>query len=186
MDWKTTVEIIPGDMVAFDFHSAHHCPIIQVEDKQYRVLEYQNLIVAKRRIYFATIMLLGLDQDELIKDGFSFHCDAYGSEPIYYEKIIPLNGYCLFSRVKSKIESNLIVDHLENVDKKRGIVKYCGSRVEYFNKNYFDDIEINPGDEVIFKDEYECLLEDKSHFHMFDEELRYNQRKDILGVITNN
>ena len=41
MDWKTEIEIQVGDIVWHDWHEASHCLILKVEDKQYRVLNYQ-------------------------------------------------------------------------------------------------------------------------------------------------
>jgi hypothetical protein len=72
----------------------------------------------------------------------------------------------------------------ENIDKKVGKVKYFGSKNEsYVDTKWFDDVDIYEGNEVVFRNEIEVLLEDKSHFKLFNEELRWAQRKDVLTLL---
>jgi co-chaperonin GroES (HSP10) len=201
MEWETTIEIQVGDIVAFNYFDGLHCIVFQVEDKEYRLLEYWNLIVAKRTqsgkfkwlkdkltssVEFTPIEATKEEYDG-VKQSFA-RFDECGVVADYdsweLEIIIPLNGYCLFTRLKEEINTTVILP-FEHTDKKRGIVKYCGSKVEYWDIRYFDDIEIKPGDEVLFKNEVERLLEDSAHYHMFDEELRWEQRSNIYGVKEN-
>jgi co-chaperonin GroES (HSP10) len=164
MDWETEIEIQVGDMVWFDYHSAHHCPIIQVEDKKYRVLEYYNLIVAKRN-WLWTLNIK-------IQKKVSFN-----------PEIIPLNGYCLFEEISELPKTKLIIP-FQHIDKKIGIVKFIGNKNKsYKNKKKFDDMDFKVEDKVIFRNEVNNLLENSMHRIFSDGDLRYNQRTDVLGIL---
>ena len=177
MDWETELEIQIGDQVWFDYHSAHHCPIIQVEDNKYRVLEYYNLIVATRKYnwrenFIGSITKESFDHEKYKDPGYMF--------PI---KIIPLNGYCLFEEVSEIPKTKLIIP-FQHIDKKIGIVKFIGNKNKsYKNKKKFDDINFEVGDKVFFRNEVNNLLENPMHRIFSDIDLRYQQRTDVLGVI---
>lgn len=174
MDWETDMEIKVGDLVWADYYNLHHCPVFQVEDKQYWIVSYDCLIVAKREIL--------LHQSDNIGDIFGF-------------EIIPLNGYCLFEQVNEGLTSKFL-ELPKEINKKKGIVKYIGSHNREYSKTWdkvgqefkpskwCDDVIIQPGDEVVFRTEAECLLEDEQHRFFEDTNLRYEQRKNILGVKT--
>lgn len=171
MDWETELEIKVGDQVWFDYHSGLHCPIIEVEKKSYRILTYDTLIVAKRllNIYqnYSGWILSELQVD---KNGIG-------------ELIIPLNGYCLFEEISEIPKTKLIIP-FKHTDKKIGIVKYTGNKNKsYKNKKKFDDVDINVEDKVIFRNQINNLLENEMYRKFSDEDLRYQQRADIFGVI---
>ncbi len=174
MDWDTEIEIQIGDYVWADYYNLHHCPIFQVEEKQYWIVTYDCLIVAKRPIRIA----------------------GYGDDGILNYIFIPLNGYCLFNQINEGLTSKfLILD--EKINKTKGITRFVGSRnKEYsqqWNSSYgrfipskkYDDIDIKPGDGVIFRTEANCLLENAQHRFFADEDLRYEQRWNVIGVKTN-
>jgi co-chaperonin GroES (HSP10) len=162
MDWETDMELKYGDMVWFDFHSGLHCPIIQVEDKEYRIMDYQNLIVAKR---------IDWNSFDLNEKGFS------GDE------IIPLNGYCLFEEISNLPKTKLILP-FEHIDKQVGITRFVGNKNKsYKNKKKYDDMDIQINDKVIFRNQVNNLLENDMHRIFSDVPLRYQQRTDILGIL---
>jgi co-chaperonin GroES (HSP10) len=176
MDWETDMELKYGDVVWFDFHSGLHCPIIQVEDKEYRIMEYQNLIVAKRRIQtvdfgFETTLFVGKELYEDLE------------KILYREEIIPLNGYCLFEEISNLPKTKLILP-FEHIDKQVGITRYVGNKNKsYKNKKKYDDMDIHINDKVIFRNQVNNLLENDMHRIFSDVPLRYQQRTDILGIL---
>jgi hypothetical protein len=163
-DWETGIEVKFGDLVWADYYNLHHCPIIRVEDKEYWIIQYQCLIVAKRIKYEVTITTYPL-KNETIYD------------------IIPLNGFCLFEQINEGLTSKfLIMD--EKINKSKGIVKYVGS----CNRNYnspkkYDYPDLQPGDEVVFRTNSECLLENSQHRFFEDINLRYEQRWNLHAII---
>jgi co-chaperonin GroES (HSP10) len=99
------------------------------------------------------------------------------------EEIIPLNGFCLFDRVNEALVSKLIYIP-EQINTYKGVVRYIGSlNTDYANPKRSDDIEVIPGDEVIFRLGAECLLENEQHRFFEDRNLRYEQRFNIQAVI---
>jgi len=157
MPWETEVEVQVGEMVWFDYYHGKHCPFIQVENKMYRMINYRYLIVAK-------------------------HSIMYSVADIIADIVLPLNGFCLFEQVFESPSSQLIVD--KHLNKKQGIVKYLGNRNKsYVSRKRFDDIDLQVGDKVIFRNETECLLENENHYKFDNVPLRYNQRADVLGII---
>jgi co-chaperonin GroES (HSP10) len=168
MDWETDIEIKLGDQVWADYHSLLHSVILKVDDgKQYWVVNYQNLIVAKRKIGRRPVL-----EDYTLT--------------IY--ETIPLNGHCLFTRINEGLKSKFIILE-EKINKDQGIVKYTGSKNKNYayreNRHKFDDIEINKDDKVLFRWDVETLLEDKQHRFFEDEDLRYAQRCDVAGILNN-
>lgn len=176
MDWDTDIEIQVGDLVWGIYHDMYHCPIFKTETKEYWIVPYDILIVAKRRRNDAVI-LKSIEDCKWVYD------------------IIPLNGYCLFEQVNEGLQSKFL-ELPKEINKSKGIVKYAGSRNKEYTKTWstkeqrnipskwFDDIEINPGDEVVFRTQSECLLEDAQHRFFEDTDLRYEQRKNVLAVKT--
>jgi len=168
-EWETEIEIQVGDLVWADYYNLSYCPIFKVEDKEYWIIGYQCLIVAKR------VIKIG---ENNIKE-------------FYKEKIINLNGFCLFEQINEGLQSKFLkLD--EKINKQEGIVRYTGSmNKEYFSKKRLgihtgypsDDVELNPGDKVIFRNETERLLENSQHRFFEDCNLRYEQRWGIQGVI---
>jgi co-chaperonin GroES (HSP10) len=154
MDWETDMELKYGDIVWFDFHSGLHCPIIQVEDKEYRIMEYQNLIVAKRFVPVIEI-----------------------------DCVVSLNGYCLFEEISNLPKTKLILP-FEHIDKQVGITRYAGNKNKsYRNKKKYDDMDIQINDKVIFRNQVNNLLENDMHRIFSDVPLRYQQRTDILRIL---
>lgn len=181
MDWDTDIEIQVGDLVWADYYNLHHCPIFKTEDKEYWIISYDCLIVAKRWKY---TFIEGYDP-------VTFKPKSRKEE----YNIIPLNGYCLFEQVNEGLQSKFL-ELPKEINKSKGIVKYTGSRNREYTKTWnskeqmnipskwFDDVEINPGDEVVFRTQSECLLEDAQHRFFEDTDLRYEQRKNVLAVRT--
>lgn len=182
MDWDTNIEIQIGDYVWADYYNLHHCPIFKTEDKEYWIVAYDCLIVAKRPTQYSDVVTFGNKEIESFDSNYPF-------------KIIPLNGYCLFEQVNEGLQSKFL-ELPKEINKSKGIVKYAGSRNKEYTKTWdskeqrnipskwFDDIEINPGDEVVFRTQSECLLEDAQHRFFEDTDLRYEQRKNVLAVKT--
>lgn len=171
MDWDTDIEIQVGDLVWADYYNLHHCPIFRVLDdnsfRDYWIITYDCLIVAKR-IRYETIITTIPIQNETIYD------------------IIPLNGYCLFEQINEGLQSKFL-ELPKEINKYKGIVKYTGSKNKNYNDTkWYDDIDIFPGDEVIYRMDAECLLEDEQHQFFENENLRYEQRRNILAVKYNN
>jgi hypothetical protein len=168
-EWGTEIEIQVGDLVWADYYNLSMCPIFKIEDKEYWIIGYQCLIVAKRNV------------GKFKEDGMFY----------FYEESIPLNGYCLFEQINEGLQSKFLkLD--EKINKQKGIVRYTGSlNKEYYSKKRVgisvgypsDDIDIKPGDEVIFRNETERLLENPQHRHFEDCNLRYEQRWGLQGVI---
>jgi len=48
-DWDTTIEVIPNDLVYFDYLTGLECSKIECEDKLYYILPYHTLYVARRK-----------------------------------------------------------------------------------------------------------------------------------------
>jgi hypothetical protein len=183
MDWDTDIEIQVGDLVWSDYYNLHHCPIFQVEEKQYWIVTYDCLIVAKRKM--GQYPEYGTTEDG-------------GRIPLSMNTVyhtIPLNGYCLFNQINEGLTSKfLILD--EKINKTKGITRFVGKRnreyTQQWSKGYgrfipskkYDDIDIKPGDEVLFRTEANCLLENAQHRYFADEDLRYEQRWNIIGIKT--
>jgi co-chaperonin GroES (HSP10) len=171
-EWGTEIEIHVGDLVWADYYNLSMCPIFKVEDKEYWIIGYQCLIAAKRFIHKKQFNSIINDEN-------------------YLSEIIPLNGYCLFEQINEGLQSKFLkLD--EKINKQKGIVRYTGSlNKEYYSKKRVgisvgypsDDIDIKPGDEVIFRNETELLLENPQHRHFEDCNLRYEQRWGLQGVI---
>lgn len=175
MDWDTDIEIQIGDLVWADYYNLHHCPIFRVMNndsfRDYWIITYDCLIVAKRPL-------------NNIKDPKGYRWFSSDGYKKYWT--IPLNGYCLFTQINEGLQSKFL-ELSKEINKRKGIVKYTGSKNKnYNNKKWFDDIDIWPGDEIIFRLDAECLLEDEQHRFFEDENLRYEQRKNILAVKYNN
>jgi hypothetical protein len=186
MDWDTEIEIQVGDLVWSDYYNLHHCPIFRVTNGEkytdYWIITYDCLIVAKRKTF--------TPKEKYIDDILT-----YGLTVIEKEEIIPLNGFCLFNQINEGLTSKfLILD--EKINKTKGITRFVGSRnkeyTQQWNNGYgrfipskkYDDIDIKPGDEVLFRTEANCLLENSQHRYFADEDLRYEQRWNIIGVKT--
>jgi hypothetical protein len=180
MDWDTDIEIQVGDLVWSDYYNLHHCPIFRIINEEeytdYWIVTYDCLIVAKRITYRDKY-------SSIVRDGD------------ITEQIIPLNGYCLFNQINEGLTSKfLILD--EKINKTKGITRFVGKRnreyTQQWSKGYgrfipskkYDDIDIKPGDEVLFRTEANCLLENAQHRYFADEDLRYEQRWNIIGVKT--
>jgi hypothetical protein len=167
-EWETEIEIKIGDIVWADYYNLDYCPIFKVENKEYWIIGYQCLIVAKRK-----------------EDGFTEN-----GAICVNEIAIPLNGYCLFEQINEGLQSKFLkLD--EKINKQEGVVRYIGSmNKEYFSKKRLgiytgypsDDVELNPGDKVIFRNETERLLENDQHRHFEDCNLRYEQRWGIQAI----
>jgi co-chaperonin GroES (HSP10) len=184
MPWETEMELQVGDMVWFDFYRGKHSPFLEVEDKTYRVVNYRFLIVAKRQCFGC----ISEDNNGVslvyLTDGINKYEKLEGHELTseQLKKVILLNGYCLFEQVFETPDSKLIIE--KQLNKSQGIVKYIGNRNKsYKNIKKFDDIDIQIGDKVLFRNETECLLENENHYKFDTVPLRYNQRADVLGLI---
>jgi hypothetical protein len=125
------------------------------------------------------------------------HCPVFKVDDKYYwvvqynclivakrgEEIIMLNGYCLFDRVNEGLTSKFLILP-EEINTYKGVVRYIGSlNYDYANLKRSDDIEVIPGDEVVFRLGAECLLENEQHRFFEDRNLRYEQRFNIQAVV---
>jgi len=123
------------------------------------------------------------------------HCDKFDCEDTIYwivdykylivakrgEQVICLNGYILFEqRNDYPLKSKFIILPKE-IDKSKGTIKHIGSANEwYVNPKYSDNVEVYEGQDVLFRNKVECLLEPEGNYHFSDYPLRYQKRYDIL------
>ena len=98
------------------------------------------------------------------------------------EDIIPLNGYVLLSDYIPETTSSILIS--SKPDDRFAVVEYCGSKNKRYQIKYFsDDIDINPGDHIMFEQGTTAYwMEDELHMS-FDKKVRLQQRKRILGTI---
>jgi co-chaperonin GroES (HSP10) len=172
MDWETDMELKVGDLVWSDYYTLNcsvDTTIIKVEEKQYWIVTYDLLIVAKRKHDTGTWLNYWYNDS---KDGT---VDSW-------EEVIPLNDYCLFEQVNEGLKSKFL-ELPKVINKKFGIVKYNGKLTKRYNaKGRFDNVELRRGDEVVFRLEFECLLEDPQHRKFEDCDLRYEHRYNIQAI----
>jgi co-chaperonin GroES (HSP10) len=73
MTWETTIEIEEGDEVWFDFMNSENCIVIECDDGfEYKLLDYENLYVARRGNQIIPLngyCLFGYDEVEEVKNG---------------------------------------------------------------------------------------------------------------------
>ena len=98
------------------------------------------------------------------------------------DEIIPLNDFCLFDQVDEGLKSKFL-ELPKAINKSLGIVRYNGTLTKRYNtKGRFDNVELHPGDEVVFRLPYECLLEDPQHRKFEDCDIRYEHRYNIQAI----
>lgn len=132
----------------------------------YMMAENCDIINTEERLYY-------------IMDYFDLHLVKRG------DKVIMLNGYCLFSPVDVKIDSPLFVDFGKK-DARYGIATHLGSINKYYHGGLVDDPNIQEGYKCIFKLP-PVMLED-SYLAAFDgkNQYRISQRHNILAYIDEN
>jgi co-chaperonin GroES (HSP10) len=99
------------------------------------------------------------------------------------DEVIMLNGNVLFEQINEGLTSKFL-ELPENINKSKGVVRYVGSKnIRYVNKTRFDDIDVNTGDLVLFRNKVETLLEAKAHYKFEEKAFRYSQRPEIYAVL---
>jgi hypothetical protein len=166
--WNTTIEIQVGDLVWFNPLIATNCTEIGVNHKTYKLIPYDDLFVARRRM-------------------FGGYNNVSGNLISWGERVICLNGYCIVERVHQKSLGSLDVLSQDRIDETRGIIRYCGScNLEYENKKWTDFVELKEGDEVLFMPNHKPIpLERKSYNAHFEAGKLYYavQRRYITMVL---
>jgi hypothetical protein len=159
MSWQTTVEIQRGDVVWFNHLISKNCCEILVDDTLYKVIPYEDLMVARRD---------GLSQDER------------------GEQIIPLNGNVILEEVYHKSISEFDILPKE-VDMFKGIVRFNGSdNTEYQSKGIADFKGLKEGDLVMLeKNSYPFYLERSKWNSNFDDGKQYLccQKRHVIAVL---
>lgn len=119
--WKTTIEVIPGDLVWVDRTRSLHAPEVKGADGAvYRLISYYDLIVAKRRTHNFT---WGEPGQYIVSDEGTF-------------TVIPLNGYILCSDIMVKQEDVGVIHNPGAGNfvshRTKATVEYVGKRNEYY------------------------------------------------------
>jgi len=182
--WMTDIEIQVGDIVWVKHMSSLSAPVIfDDKDNEYRLIEYFDLVVAKR-----------VNRERHLNNTTSKYLVE---DDIVYE-VIPLNGYILVE--------DIYVDYKEKTalkkrvkDPLRGRVKYVGNPNKYYvysKKKHMDldrGVEIKQGD-IISPELYQMnkSIENRKYleedmFAKFDGDKKYFylQRPDINGIFRN-
>ena len=160
--WDTDIETIEGDIVWTHPLAAKNCPEIIVNKIVYKVLNYEDLFVAKRTIW--------LNKWEGTKQ----------------EVIVPLNGNVILKTLPKDKLSDL--DVLEPaIDLERGIVMWNGSdNRSYQSPQQADLVGLKEGDLVaIQKGCYPFYLERSIYNSHFDGANQYFvvQKRYLLAVL---
>lgn len=148
LNWKTEMEVEPGDSVFWGIMAGANAPVIHVGDDLFYVMNYSDLIMRKRG-----------------------------------DELYPLNGYAILEKVTNKTRRNgLELDCGDFQDKQLGVVKYVGRANDYYRGTKAVDADVEPGDEVVFANNFWTKLESEV-FSVIDEELGYCQRCWIIGKL---
>jgi len=163
MPWDCDMELCVGDQVFFNAIESKNAVEILCEDKNLRIIPYQDLYVAKRKRWLS----------------------KFGNR--WTEDVIMLNGYVLCSPFYTYNDSPLAIK-TEVEDKTRGIVRFVGKpNREYQNPNYADFKELKDGDLVLFNPGSPVFrLERMSTLARFDGDKIYNvvQRRRIALILS--
>jgi len=180
MPWKTEVEIQPGDIVWHDYMDSLNCPMIITDDEpeeRYKLLNYYDLYVAKRKISGKTT----------ISGPYS---TSFNIEEAHV--VIPLNGYLLCEEVLEERQGKFdVLD--KHVDKRLGKIAFIGKKNEQYrweqigkppkgiDKDGNEILEV--GDIIIKKNpDIHIMLEDTLHARFNKSKLYFIiQRKDIYA-----
>lgn len=104
------------------------------------------------------------------------------------DKLIPINGYILFTRIPLTIKTDLIIPETVKgqLDPRYGIVEFTSPPIEYYfkeDKENDKDVEIEVGDKVIFVmpiEKFAPQLEHSLHITL-DKKYFYCHRYSIAG-----
>ena len=173
MPWDCDMELEIGDLVWFNAMESLNSVEIECESKTYKLLPYQDLYVATRKV-------TPYDGGGLAwRFAFLTQSDV--------RIVIPLNGYVLLEPVYTKTEHSLAIDDKKE-DLTRGIVRFVGKpNREYQNDKYADFQELEDGDLVLFNPNTPVFrLERKSYLARFDGDKIYNvvQRRRIAMILS--
>src|SRR5512133_102556 len=109
MDWKTDIEVRPGDIVWCEYMEALNAPSVKVGETIYKLLKYERLFLATR-ITIRTVYVKGFPDE------------------IETQRTFPLNGYCICEDVY--IDNKLAIN--PEIDMKLAKIAYIGTP----NKEY--------------------------------------------------
>jgi len=165
MPWDCDMDLMLDDFCWFNVLESKNAVEIVCEDKNYRLLPYQDIYCAKRKRWLSKF------------------------DNKWTTDVIMLNGYVLLEQIFTIIEHPLAVENKKE-DKTRGIVRYIGKpNREYVRPEYVDFKELEVGDEVMFNPGSPVFpLERKSYLAQFDGNNLYNvvQRRRIALVLSKN
>lgn len=165
MDWETDIEVKVGDTVFFGIMASANATELLCEGKIYKLINYQELIVARREEVFP--------DNTFIKK---------------ITEIIPLNGYVLCSEVHLPKLSELDVTSEDKIDNDKAIVRYVGKpNKQYKNTSHVDHLDLESGDLVLLDRYPHVKLERTTWFSDFsDDTLIVVPRRKISMVIKRN
>ena len=189
MPWRTDMQIKVGDMVWHDYMNSLNCCVIDVEDsdEQYKLLNYYDLYVAKRKI-------LNMSVDQLQGNIISGYGYTFMEEESMVFSVIPLNGYVLCKEVMEERGSEMdVLD--KHVDKRFGEVAFVGKKNYGYlrerigrppiEKDFDGEMNLVLGDIIVKKNpNIHIMLEDPLHTR-FNKKIMYfiTQRKNIYAKL---
>jgi hypothetical protein len=190
LDWKTSMEVLPGDKVWFNFietakllnpENNNNGNVFIYEKDVYVLVKYSNLFAAKR--------LLGNSENEKYRNYENVVMDSDGS----VHRVIMLNGYVLIEPETEEVKTNKIIlpEHLRKKKSgKIGYVRFAGScneayysvRPNYVMETDGDYDEFKIGDRVLISHRAcDIYLENQMHACFNGKNMYYRvQRKFIL------
>lgn len=179
MEWKTTIETQPGDIVYFRFVATGKdvCTDIDIDNTHYVLINYRNFIVAKRKITEKEYNLLN---DNKVKENDSYY------------KIISLNGYVLVEPIiVDEPKTDLLIPDTSKGKKSKNmaVVRYYGTPNECYRINEQDhylesDFDLCNGTKVLLSDNCDIPLEYDLHSSLDGKKTFYRvQRRHILAKL---
>ena len=161
MPWETDMELEVGDLVWTNTIEALNAVTLVCEDELYKLVPYQDLIVARRYVKENSIPELWT---------------------------ICLNGHVLCEQVHKESLSEFDVTSADKIDPTKGKIAYYGSlNKSYIREDLCDFVYLRKGDIVLFDRKVPpFLLERQKYASQFDSEKLYwvVQRSRIVAVIS--
>lgn len=165
-DYEIGIDLAEGDEAWYSPLESRNAVTVVCEGKGYKLIPFQDLWVAKRE---------------------SWVNKWAGTKK---EVIIPLNGYVIIEPVFKINDSPLAVEKKGEMDKTKGIVRFCGKpNRAYINEGYVDFQDLQEGDKVLFNPGTPLipLERQKYNAHFIGEELFFVvQRRRIAMVLERN
>lgn len=136
-------------------------------------------------VVFFTLMG-GYNSVSFLKDGQLYAILPYSELVLRVreEQYFPLNGYVILDKAEEGITSSVLsLDHLKVQNKKKGKVRWIGSKLRYYfplESSVVDIDDLSEGDDVMFSIAGFTSLED-SRYATLSPDLGYLQRRWIIA-----